>query len=98
MADIDCSAGDPTFYLHHNYIDRVWWQWQQADAKSRMFDVSGNSLNTTYLAEQGYVAPKGGYAETTLEYVLSVADIVPDVQIVDVVNVQGGYLCYEYDY
>ncbi|PQE32034.1 tyrosinase protein [Rutstroemia sp. NJR-2017a WRK4] len=98
MADIDCSAGDPTFYLHHNYVDRVWWQWQQADAKSRMFDISGNSLNTTYLEEQGYVAPKGGYVETSLEYVLSVADIVPDVQIIDVVNVQGGYLCYEYDY
>lgn len=60
--------------------------------------MSGNSLNTTYLDEQGAVAPAGGWANVTLDYTLSVADILPDVTIEDVMNVQGGYLCYEYDY
>ncbi|KAF7885976.1 uncharacterized protein EAF02_004485 [Botrytis sinoallii] len=98
MADIDCSAGDPAFFIHHNYIDRMWWQWQQANATSRMFDISGNSLNETYLAEQGDVAPAADWPQMTLEYTLTTADILPDVQIYDVVNIQGGYLCYEYDY
>ncbi|KAF7893779.1 hypothetical protein EAF00_007293 [Botryotinia globosa] len=98
MADIDCSAGDPAFFMHHSYVDRMWWQWQQANATSRMFDISGNSLDETYLAEQGDVAPAAGWPQTTLEYTHTTADIFPDVQIYDVVNIQGGYLCYEHDY
>ncbi|TGO18396.1 hypothetical protein BTUL_0010g00660 [Botrytis tulipae] len=66
MADIDCSAGDPAFFMHHNYVDRMWWQWQQANVTSRMFDISGNSLNETYLAEQDDVAPAAGWPQTTL--------------------------------
>lgn len=98
MADVDCSPGDPTFYLHHTYVDRIWWQWQQANATSRMFDISGNSLNETYLAEHGLEAPAGGWPKTTMEYVLDTNNILPDITVHDVVNIQGGYLCYEYDY
>lgn len=98
MHDINCSAGAPTFYLHHNYIDRLWWQWQQANSSSRMYDISGNTLNETYLEEEGLTAPIGGYANITLDYALNVQDMLPDVKIGEIMNVHGGYLCYEYDY
>ncbi|KAK7413932.1 hypothetical protein QQX98_007200 [Neonectria punicea] len=31
MADQVASPGDPLFFLHHTYHDRLWWLWQQAN-------------------------------------------------------------------
>lgn len=98
MSDIYASAGDPMFFMHHNYIDRMWWNWQVANASSRMFDVSGNNFNTTFLEETNAVLPASVAQNTTLDYVITVADIIPSVTIETVMNIQGGYLCYEYDY
>lgn len=98
MSDIYASAGDPMFFMHHNYVDRMWWNWQIANASSRMYDVSGNAWNFTYLKEAGTVLPASLNPNTTLDYVIEVADIVPNVTIETVMNIQGGYLCYEYDY
>lgn len=96
MADKDASPGDPTFYLHHNYIDRLWWQWQQADGANRLYAIGGNTVNETLNA---YQAPTDGvWPTTTLDYVLSMNDIIPNVTVESVMNAQGGYLCYEYDY
>ncbi|KAH8647224.1 hypothetical protein BX600DRAFT_484524 [Xylariales sp. PMI_506] len=98
MADIDSSPGDPAFFAHHTYIDRLWWQWQQANASARLYAMDGNALNVTYLELAGDVPPAGGWPNTTLDYVLNVYDILPDVEIREVMNAQGGLLCYEYDY
>ncbi|RDW69196.1 tyrosinase central protein-like protein [Coleophoma cylindrospora] len=97
MADIDSSPGDPAFFLHHNYVDRIWWQWQQANASFRMYDMSGNSVNLS-LPLNIENTPASGWPNTTLDYTLNVADILPSVSIQTVMNVQGGYLCYKYDY
>ena len=42
--------------------------------------------------------PTGGYEEVTLDYVLSSWGVLPDVTVYDVMDTEGGYLCYEYDY
>lgn len=97
MSDIYASAGDPMFYMHHNYIDRVWWKWQTANASSRLTDMSGNAWNMTTLAVNNVVLPASEW-NTTLDYTLAVADVIPSVPISEVMNAQGGYLCYEYDY
>lgn len=76
---------------HHNYIDRLWWQWQQADGANRLFWISGNTVNETLYPSQIGV-------NATLDYVLQLSDIVPDVKAVEVMNAQGGFLCYDYDY
>lgn len=78
-------------FRHHNYIDRLWWQWQQADGENRLFWISGNTVNETLYPSQIGI-------NATLDYVLQLSDIVPDVKAVEVMNAQGGFLCYDYDY
>lgn len=89
MTDVDSSPGDPLFYLHHTYLDRLWWQWEQIDAAGRMFAMGGNTTVTE---------SPGGFVEMTIDYEMNMFDIVPNVTIADVVNIQGGYLCYDYEY
>ncbi|OJJ97632.1 hypothetical protein ASPACDRAFT_123521 [Aspergillus aculeatus ATCC 16872] len=92
MADIKSSPGDPVFFMHHAYIDKVWWAWQKADPVNRMYDISGPTLNHT-----ANVEPAGGWQNATLHYALSSFEIKPNVTIGAVMNTQGGYLCYGYD-
>jgi len=89
MTDVDSSPGDPIFYLHHNYIDRLYWQWQQLDPTNRLHLVSGNSTINE---------PVGGWEDMTLDYEMNMWGIVDNVTIGDVTNIQGGYLCYEFEY
>src|SRR5690606_33299428 len=44
MANAVSSPGDPLFYLHHAYIDRIWWQWQQKNLKKRVKEIAGSSV------------------------------------------------------
>lgn len=38
------SNGDPTFFLHHAYLGRLWWRWQQADLPKRLTDMGGQKM------------------------------------------------------
>lgn len=94
MADIDSSPGDPAFFLHHNYIDRLWWMWQAANPEKRMFQVNGHSVNESYAPK-----PATGWVNTTLTTQLSVFNILPIITVEEVMNIQNGeLLCYTYDY
>jgi tyrosinase len=92
MSDIKSSPGDPIFFMHHMYIDRVWWQWQKQDPVNRLYDISGPTLNQT-----ANVEPAGGWQNATLHYELSSFNIKPNTTIGHVMNTEGGYLCYGYD-
>jgi tyrosinase len=89
MIDVAASPGDPMFFMHHTYLDRIWWQWQQINATSRLYGMGGNTTTSE---------PATGWVTTTLDYVLSSYGIIPNVTIDKVMNIQGGYLCYEYEY
>ncbi|CZR52293.1 related to monophenol monooxygenase (tyrosinase) [Phialocephala subalpina] len=89
MIDVAASPGDPMFFMHHTYLDRIWWQWQQINATSRLYGMGGNTTTSE---------PATGWVTTTLDYVLSSYGIIPNVTIDEVMNIQGGYLCYEYEY
>lgn len=41
MLDAFSSPGDPTFFLHHAQIDRLWALWQNADLPARQYALSG---------------------------------------------------------
>ncbi|KAI9324242.1 hypothetical protein DFJ73DRAFT_873455 [Zopfochytrium polystomum] len=40
MGNFYCSPNDPLFYLHHGFIDKSWWKWQQL-CSSYKTDFSG---------------------------------------------------------
>jgi tyrosinase len=44
MIDPPSSPGDPLFYLHHTWLDKLWWKWQALDLENRLTDMSGNNV------------------------------------------------------
>ncbi|KAJ2985735.1 hypothetical protein NUW58_g5374 [Xylaria curta] len=44
MADPTLSPGDPVFYLHHAWLDKLWWEWQKRDLPKRYKDMAGPNL------------------------------------------------------
>ncbi|KAK4173962.1 putative tyrosinase [Triangularia setosa] len=37
------SPGDPVFYLHHAWLDRLWAQWQDLNPEVRLREMGGNN-------------------------------------------------------
>lgn len=46
MADPWASPGDPTFFLHHTWMDKIWWEWQAKDLPARLTDIAGPTTQT----------------------------------------------------
>lgn len=85
MANSISSPGDPLFYLHHTFLDRVWWRWQQKAYPERTTQIYG----TTYQL--------GGGREATLDDELDMFGVIPNAKVRDVMDIDGDYLCVEYD-
>ena len=115
MANIISSSGDPLFYLHHTFLDKLFWDWQRRDLPARLWDVGGPNINEmcSRMREDGDPAanrppcPTSGRMqqlakigdwgdETTLNHLLFTFGILPNVTIGDVMDIEGGTLCYEY--
>ncbi|KAK4226567.1 hypothetical protein QBC38DRAFT_480102 [Podospora fimiseda] len=147
------SPGDPLFYLHHAWLDRIWAIWQAKDPEVRLQEIGGAN-NGGFLSFPGGGFPGGGFPgggfpggggsggpppwgngppggdgpfvpvpfdpngfdglvrpsdvpapvvvgdpgnTTTLNQVLQMYGIIPNSTIADVMDIQGGTLCYEYD-
>ncbi|KAK3318786.1 hypothetical protein B0H66DRAFT_591454 [Apodospora peruviana] len=39
--DASTSPSDPVFWLHHAYVDKLWFDWQEKDPKNRNLAVGG---------------------------------------------------------
>lgn len=89
MSDVDSSPGDPVFYLHHNYLDRLYWQWQQINPTERLNLIAGN----TTINE-----PADGWKALSLDTELNMFGVAPNSTVGDMTNIQSGYLCYEFEY
>jgi tyrosinase len=44
MSDNTVSPGDPVFYLHHSWLDKLWWDWQKLDLPNRLTDMGGPNI------------------------------------------------------
>ncbi|KAH6646180.1 hypothetical protein BKA67DRAFT_696072 [Truncatella angustata] len=87
MADVSASPSDPVFFLHHLFIDRNFWVWQNnEDAVARNTQING------CIDGQTPCTP------LTLDTVLSVGGLRPDVTVRDVIDTTNGIMCYSYSY
>jgi tyrosinase len=105
MVDVALSPGDPTFYLHHGWLDAMWWKWQTLDLPARLTDMGGRNMATaSFLRMLGYGAPGPEWTNysgdsgntTTLDHVLYAANLYPNVTVGDVMDVGGDVICAEY--
>ena len=103
MLDPTVSPGDPVFYLHHSYLDKLWWDWQNM-AESRFLDMSGPNI-PEHLDESDsdYPGPEytdyfgdGGDGVTTLNHNLFMTGLLPNVTIADIMDIRGPVMCTDY--
>ncbi|KAI0412994.1 amino acid transporter [Xylaria grammica] len=102
MSDGTLSPGDPTFYLHHSYLDKLWWEWQNLN-ESRLYDMGGPNL-PTFSGQNGTTPPSAAFTDyfgdggntTTLNHVLYMFDLAPNVTVGDIMDIRGPVICSEY--
>ncbi|OJD13475.1 hypothetical protein AJ78_06065 [Emergomyces pasteurianus Ep9510] len=88
MMDVAGSPSDPIFFMHHSFIDRNFRVWQN-EAQRRWTTISG---------------VEAGGRPLTLDTVLSMGGIRPDVRVRQILDTLGGAsiggvpFCYRYDY
>lgn len=105
MLDVVASPGDPLFFLHHTYLDRVWWQWQQKNLTARLTDISGRNIPLyTYLEQNSFEYPSTSVTDyfndngnvTTLNHNLWMVGLIPNATIAEVMDLGGDLICAEY--
>jgi tyrosinase len=53
MENVALSPGDPMFFLHHTYLDKLWHEWQSADPANRTYWIGGTNQFLTAPNLQG---------------------------------------------
>lgn len=105
MEDQNASPGDPVFFVHHANLDRLWWEWQQANLSSRLTDMSGQEIPPlSIMLENKWVYPSRAYLDydgdpgndTTLNHVLWMQEIIPNKTIAEVMDSSNSLICAEY--
>lgn len=107
MLDVAGSIGDPLFYLHHTNLDRLWWDWQQVDPDNRTYAIGPLRNQPTESFRQAFgqlPAPGPEFLDysgddgnvTTLNHVLWLAGLAPNVTIADVMDLSNNLNCAEY--
>ncbi|KAK6857069.1 Di-copper centre-containing protein [Apiospora arundinis] len=86
MAGVPTSPNDPSFFLHHGFVDHAYRIWQIADPNNRLTQINGcaDKANPCTAATSGTVLGSQG--------------LRPDKTVGDVFDTTGGYLCYRYSY
>ena len=80
------SPQSPFFFLHHYFLDCLYRQWQALDPNNRLSDYYGN------LGDADQV---DGPFRAKLTDVLHMHGLALDLTVADVIDAQGGVLCYE---
>jgi tyrosinase len=89
MQDLTISPLDPLFFLHHAFVDRIWWQWQSKNT-SRFTDIFGCTIPVWPCpGEFAYLTP-----ETDLS---NWSDLGNAQTFADTLDTRSQRLCYTYD-
>ncbi|KAK7030237.1 hypothetical protein VNI00_014254 [Paramarasmius palmivorus] len=87
------SANEPMFWMHHAMVDKVWFDWQQANkANTRAFE--GGSMQAP--PENSTQYPTGLPPNLTLKSTIHGEGMFPDAIVQDVLSTTDGMLCYVY--
>ncbi|KAK8023641.1 tyrosinase [Apiospora rasikravindrae] len=86
MMGVPTSPNDPSFFLHHAFVDHAYRIWQIADPNNRLNKIDGcaDKANPCTPASANVVVSSQG--------------LRPDVTVGDLFDTTGGYLCYRYSY
>ncbi|KAL2210125.1 Di-copper centre-containing protein [Sarocladium strictum] len=84
-SDFFTSTNDPSFFLHHAMVDRVYWLWQ-----SLHLDRAGEIAGTITMAD----IPPSRDAEVTDE--LDMKNLEEPITIADALSTMRGKFCYVY--
>ncbi|KAM0547275.1 hypothetical protein ACHAPJ_010410 [Fusarium lateritium] len=79
------SPNDPIFFLHHTQVDRLWWQWQQANPKTRLGDYSGSTRSLD-----------GQTGKAALTDLLLMDKLAKNITVSDAMSTTSGPFCYIY--
>ena len=99
------SPGDPVFFLHHTNLDRLWWVWQSANLTYRLTDMAGNNTpSDEFNTANSWDAPGANFTQysgdngtvTTLNHVLSMYEMIPNVTIAEIMDIGDDVICAEY--
>ncbi|KAK7964050.1 Di-copper centre-containing protein [Apiospora saccharicola] len=85
MADVRSSPGDPVFWIHHLYVDRVFSAWQDRD-------TTGARRRTIEGCADGAKPCK----PLTLKTLVPMAGLLPDTTVGQVLDSTNGAMCYSY--
>lgn len=107
MLDPIASPGDPLFYLHHTWMDKLWWNWQSLDLENRLTDMGGENVMPAFWFNQFPPLPPDWYPTpnplpgdpgnvTTMNHVLDMMNIIPNRTIAEIMDIRKKPLCYEY--
>ncbi|KAL2822469.1 hypothetical protein BJX63DRAFT_441162 [Aspergillus granulosus] len=86
MADFYVSPLDPTFWLHHAQIDRLWAIWQDEDERRR----------DTYNGTSTFLDPVGGTPEVDGETVITFVPLGDEITLDEAKDPMRGRYCYQY--
>lgn len=81
MISVAVSPGDPVFWLHHTYRDKLFSDWQSQNVTTRLTEIGGSNLQDLTAGEGG--PPGGGEGNFTVQ------PSDPDPRFVDYFN-DGG--------
>lgn len=102
MRDPIDSCNDPLFFMHHAYLDKLWWEWQMADYPHRLSDMGGNNTAPdSILAMAGLSQPGPDILEydgdsgttTTLHHNLWMNSIVANTTVGEIMQLNGSVIC-----
>lgn len=107
MLNVAGSIGDPLFFLHHTNLDRLWWEWQLVDPDTRTYAIGPlrNQPTESFRERFGHLpAPGPEFLDysgdngnvTTLNHVLWLAGLAPNVTLADVMDLSNNLNCAEY--
>ncbi|KAE8163741.1 hypothetical protein BDV40DRAFT_311491 [Aspergillus tamarii] len=86
MGDFFASPQDPSFMLHHAFIDRLWAQWQEMDPENRRYAVNGTTI----------VYDPPGAPMVTLDTLVEFGSLSPPRKVETMMDPSKNGYCYTY--